>query len=144
VRRDHQWCLRLPVRYTPDVRAIAAQALAAPISLMDTEGVRVLLEAGAHPRSYRDDGHPARVVLAAITVGCGLELIDLLLAHSADPNETGQESRFAYPVAMAIGRADLTELLARHRARDDATSLDRSGYRSVCPRPAAGRSARTG
>jgi Ankyrin repeats (3 copies)/Ankyrin repeat len=124
-----QWCLRLLVRYTPDVRAIAAQALAAPISLKDIEGVRVLLDAGADPRRYRDDdGHPAGVVLVAIAARCGLRLIELLLAHGADPDETGEDGRSAYAVAMASGRDDLVKLLTHYGARDDATPLDRLRY----------------
>lgn len=124
-----QWCVRLLVEYTPEVRAIAEQALAAPISLNDTEGVRVLLEAGADPRRYRnDDGQPSAVVFAAITANCNLELIDLLLAHGADPNQVGEDGRSAYAFAMASGRGDLVELLGRHGAIDDTTPLDRLRY----------------
>jgi len=124
-----QWCVRLLVEYTPDVRAIAAQALAAPISLNDADGVRVLLDAGADPRRYRDDDNqPAGVVLAAIRAGCSLELIELLLAHGADPNQAGDDGRSAYAIATASGRGDLLELLKRHGARDDTTALDRLRY----------------
>ncbi len=124
-----QWCLRLLVENTPDARAIAEQALAAPISLKDTDGVRVLLEAGADPRAYRDDdGQPTGVVLAAIAAGCNLELIELLLAHGADPGQAGEDGRSAYADAMAGGRGDLLELLRRHGAGDDTTELDRLRY----------------
>lgn len=124
-----QWCVRLLLEYTPDARAIAEQALAAPISLQDLDGVRVLLDGGADPGRYRDDdGRPAAVVLAAIAADCSLELIELLLAHGADPNRPGQDGRSAYAVATANGRAELLELLERHGARDDASALDRLRY----------------
>jgi ankyrin repeat protein len=84
-----QWCVRLLVRYTPSVSAIAEKALAAPISLDDVEAVRVLLEAGADPRRYRDDdGQPTAVIRAAIDAGCSVELIELLLTHGAGDDMT--------------------------------------------------------
>jgi ankyrin repeat protein len=124
-----QWCLRLLAEHTRDTRSIAEQALAAPISLDDAGGVRVLLDAGADPRRYRDDnGDPAPVVLAAITAGCSVELIELLLVHGAGPNDAGDDGRSPYSVAMASGRGDLLELLRRHGAHDDTTPLDRLRY----------------
>ena len=48
---DHQ-SLRLLLRHAVDVAGLAEQALAAPVSLGDTEGVRLLLGAGADPRRY--------------------------------------------------------------------------------------------
>jgi hypothetical protein len=124
-----EWCVRLLIEHTPDVRAIAEQALAAPLSLDDVGGVRVLLEAGADPSRYRDDeGTPTAVIPAAIDAGCGLELIELLLAHGADPNQPGADARSAFASATAHGRSDLVELLVRHGARDDATPLDHLRY----------------
>lgn len=118
-----QWCLRLLVQYAPDVRAIAEQALAAPISLGDTESVRVLLDAGADPARYRDDdGEPTGIVRAAIAAGCGPELIELLLAHGADPNERGEDGRSAYAVAMASGRSDPQH----HELREELADADAS------------------
>jgi ankyrin repeat protein len=128
-----QWCVRLLIEHTPDVRAIAEQALAAPISADDAGGVRLLLEAGADPSRYRDDdGKPAAAILAAIDAGCSLELIDLLLAHGADPNQAGDDGRSPFAHATAHGRSDLVQLLKRHGARDDATPLDHLRY--VCLR----------
>ncbi|MGZ4304766.1 MAG: ankyrin repeat domain-containing protein [Solirubrobacteraceae bacterium] len=124
-----EWCVRLLIEHTPDVRAIAEQALAAPLSLDDVGGVRVLLEAGADPSRYRDDeGRPIAVIPAAIDAGCSLELIELLLAHGADPVQAGDDGRSAYAVATASGRDDLVALLERHGARDDATPLDHIRY----------------
>ncbi|HZR49193.1 MAG TPA: ankyrin repeat domain-containing protein [Streptosporangiaceae bacterium] len=120
-----QWCLRLLAEHTPNVRGIAEKALAAPISLNDADGVRVLLEAGADPRRYRDDdGDAAAVVPAAIAAACGLALIESLLAHGADPDAIGGQGRSAYAVAIASGRDDLAGLLARYGAHDDTTPLD--------------------
>lgn len=111
--------MRLLIEHAADVRAIAAQALAAPISLDDADGVRVLLEVGADLGQYRDDDNrPARVVQAAIDAGCGLELIELLPARGADPGEVGDGSRSACATATVSGRGDLRELLKRYGARD--------------------------
>ena len=53
-------------------------ALAAPISTNDTEGVRLLLEAGADPHRYADDADsPAPAVYAAVRSGCSAELTGL-------------------------------------------------------------------
>ena len=126
---DGQWCLRLLLAHTPNVRVVARQALAGPLSSNDVEAVRVLLDAGADPNRYHDDDDlPVDVVPAAIDAGCGLELIELLLDAGADPNAIAGDGRSAYRVATAAGRHDLVELLARHRARDDATPLDRLQY----------------
>src|SRR5437868_2899971 len=54
---DHQ-CLRLLLGHATDVAQLARMALAAPISTNDTEGVRLLLEAGADPNRYADDATP--------------------------------------------------------------------------------------
>lgn len=108
-------------------------AFAAPISNNDTESVRLLLEAGADPRRYRDDdGHPVPAVWAAANAGCPGELIELLLAHGADPNLEGPDRRTAYRVATTAGRTDLLELLHRHGARKDATDTER--FISACIR----------
>jgi ankyrin repeat protein len=124
-----QWCLRLLLAHTRDVRAIAAHAFASAISSQDVEAVRALLEAGADPRRYRDDDNqPAAAVPEAIDHRCAVEVIELLLAHGADPNQTGKDGRSAYASAVARGRADLVELLERYGARDDTTPLDRLRY----------------
>src|SRR5262249_6747621 len=78
--------LRLLLDYTPDVAAAAKMALAAPLSSGDTEGVRILLEAGADPGQFVDDAEPpAPLVYAAVRTECPAELVELLLAPGADP-----------------------------------------------------------
>src|ERR1035438_7909958 len=52
---DNHECLRLLLRHATDIAEMARMALAAPISTNDTEGVRLLLEAGADPSRYADD-----------------------------------------------------------------------------------------
>lgn len=129
---DHQ-CLRLLLEHAPDVPAIARQALAAPVSTNDLDGVRLLLEAGADPRRYvNDDGTPSAAVYAAVTAGCSTELVELLLAHGAEPGAPGPGGRSPHAVATAQGRADLAALLRRYGADDDATSIDR--FLSACQR----------
>ncbi len=118
--------LRLLIEHGADIPGLAEQALAAPISAHDTEAVRVLLDAGADPRRYRDDdGRAAAVVLAAVVAGCDLDLIELLLTHGADPDATGPDGRSPVRLATAEGRPELVELLRRSGARDDSSDLDR-------------------
>ena len=121
---DHQ-SLRLLLGRATDVTGIAQKALAAPLSLHDTEGVRLLLEAGADPRRYADDnGSPASAAYEAVRSGCSAELVELLLAHGADPDRPGPDGRSPYTVAILQGRADVADLLRRHGAVDDSTDTD--------------------
>ncbi len=122
---DHQ-SLRLLLGRATDVAGIAQKALAAPLSLHDTEGVRLLLEAGADPRRYADDdGSPASAAYEAVRSGCSAELVELLLAHGADPDRPGPDGRSPYTLAILQGRADVADLLRRHGAVDDSTGTDR-------------------
>ena len=123
---DNHECLRLLLGHTTDVAQIARMALSAPISTNYTEGVRLLLEAGADPNRYADDAaSPSPVVYAAVRSGCSAELTDLLLAHGADPDSPGPDGRSPYALATAAGRADLAELLRRYGAADDIAATDR-------------------
>ena len=129
---DHQ-CLRLLLDHTTDVAEIARTALAAPISTKDVDGVRLLLEAGADPRRYvADSAPPAPVVYAAVRAGCTPELVELLLAHGAEPDTPGPDGRSPYALATGQGQADVAALLRRYGARDDAAGIDR--FLSACMR----------
>ena len=122
---DHQ-SLRLLLRHATDVPGMAEMALAAPISQNDTEGVRLLLEAGADPRRYADDnGAPASAVYEAVKSGCSAELVELLLSHGADPDRPGSDGRSPFTLASVEGRADLAAVLLEHGAADDTTDTDR-------------------
>ena len=123
---DGYECLRLLLGHTADVAGIARMALSAPISRNDLDGVRFLLEAGADPRRY-DDGNspPPPVVYDAVRSSCRPELIDLLLAHGADPDAPGPDGRSPYALATAQGRTEVAAVLRRHGAVDDATGIDR-------------------
>jgi ankyrin repeat protein len=108
-------------------------ALAAPISTGDTEGVRLLLQAGADPNRPlpRDDSDPPwPAVYAAVRSGCPAELVELLLGHGADPDTAGPDGRSPCRLATSQGRSDLVALLRRYRARDDATDTER--FLSAC------------
>jgi hypothetical protein len=121
----HQ-CLRLLLDHMPDVAGTVETALSAPISKGDTEGCRLLLEAGANPRRYVDDQDPpCPVVYAAVRASCSAELVELLLAHGADPEAPGADGRSPYRLAVAHGRTDLAALLRQRGAPDDATDIDR-------------------
>jgi ankyrin repeat protein len=123
---DNHECLRLLLHHAADVAQIARMALAAPISTNYTEGVRLLLEAGADPNRYADDADPpSPAVYAAVRSGCSAELTGLLLAHGADPDAPGPDGRSPYALATVQGRADLATLLRRYGAADDITGTDR-------------------
>jgi len=122
-------CLRLLLDHMPNVADTVETALSAPISAGDTEGVRLLLEAGADPRRYADDP-PCPAVYAAVRSGCPSELVELLVAHGADPDALGPDGRSPYRLAVGKGRADLAALLRGRGAPDDATDIDR--FLSAC------------
>jgi ankyrin repeat protein len=129
---DHE-CLRLLLGHAADVAGMARMALSAPISGNDLDGVRLLLEAGVDPLQY-DDGNtpPSPVVYDAVRSGCDPELVDLLLAHGADPDAPGPDGRSSYALATSQGRTEIAAVLRRHGAIDDATSIDR--FLSACLR----------
>ena len=133
---DHE-SLRLLLSHTPNVSGTTA--LAAPISTGDTEGVRLLLQAGADPNRLppadlygagHDGDPPWPAVYAAVRSGCPAELTELLLDHGADPDAAGPDGRSPYALATSKGRTDLTVLLRRYGARGDASDIDR--FLSAC------------
>jgi ankyrin repeat protein len=126
---DRHRGLRLLLDHTTGVAEIARMALAAPISTGDVEGVRLLLDAGADPRRYlTDDARPGSAVYEAFLADCPGELVELLLAHGGDPNAPGPDGRSPYRLATAQGKAELTSLLRRSGAGDDATAGDRLAF----------------
>lgn len=135
---DHE-SLRLLLSHAPN--ANGTTALAAPISTGDTEGARLLLQAGADPNRlppadlyggrYAGDA-PWPAVYAAVRSGCPAELVELLLDHGADPDAAGPDGRSPYRLATSEGRTDLAALLRRHGAHDDTTAADR--FLSACLR----------
>ncbi|MDX6621738.1 MAG: hypothetical protein QOK36_4124, partial [Gaiellales bacterium] len=128
---DRHQLLPLLLARVPNVSEIAEMALAAPISNDDSEGVRLLLQAGASPGRYRDDdGQATSVVFAAIHAGCSAELLEPLLENGADPNAAGPDGRSPNRLATAAGRPDVVDLLRRYGAEDQATDGDR--FLSAC------------
>lgn len=130
-------CLRLLLAYVRDIAE--STALAAPISVGNLDGVRLLLEAGADPRRPLPGdlfgeripaAPPIPTVAAAVEYRCPVELIGLLLEHGADPDAPGQDGRSPYRLAVRQGRAQVAHLLARHGAHDNATDVDR--FLSAC------------
>ena len=101
-------------------------ALGAPISTGDVETVRLLLDAGADPKRYRDgDGRRAAVLPEALVAKAPTELIELLLSHGADADAPGPDGRSPYRLATALDREDVAGLLVRYGAHDDRTAVDR-------------------
>jgi Ankyrin repeat len=95
---DRHQLLPLLLAHVPNVRELAEQALAAPISKGDSESARLFLEAGADPRRYRDDdGQPTPILWAAVRASCSTEFLELLLTHQADPNSAGTDGRTPHP-----------------------------------------------
>ena len=95
--------------------------------------LRLLLDAGADPRRYRnDDGAPSSAVYEAVLRGGPAELVELFIEHGADPVAPGPDGRSPHRLATARGRADLAELLRRHGAPDDSTADDR--FAAACLR----------
>jgi ankyrin repeat protein len=125
-------CLRLLLR---DHRLPATStALAAPISIDDAEGVRLLLDGGADPNhalpgellgeAYRNEP-PVPPVPAAIRLGCDTALVSLLLERGGVASGAGPDGLTPYQMALRDGRTDLAQLLSRHGAQVGSTVLDR-------------------
>jgi hypothetical protein len=122
---DCHQLLPLLLAHLPDARGTIEQALAAPISKDDVEFVRLLLEAGADPSRYRDDdGRPVPIVWSAARAGCSIELLDLVLAHHADPNGAGPDGHTPFRLAAAVGRTDVCDLLRSYGADDRLSPAD--------------------
>jgi hypothetical protein len=128
------------------IRCAETTALAAPISIGDAEGVRLLLAAGADPNTPlpRDAEAPSSpAVYAAIRSYCPTELVQLLLEAGADPDAAGPDGRAPHQLAARRGRADVARLVRRYGARPSATDVD--FFLAVCmraDRPAAERNLR--
>jgi hypothetical protein len=142
--REAARCVALLLGAVPGVAALAAQALAAPVSTGDVEVARRLLEAGADPARYRDDdGRPGGAVAAAVRAGAPAALVALLLDHGADPDAPGPDGRAPLQAALARGEQDLAALLRTRGAVDAPTptgrfvALARRGERAAAERALA-------
>jgi ankyrin repeat protein len=122
---DEHESLRLLLDRAPNIRDTTA--LAAPISIGDTEGVRLLIRSGADPNTPLPadlNGVDAPAAYAAIRADCPIELIRVLLEAGADPNATGSDGYSLDQLAARRGRLDVADLLRSHGARPSATPVD--------------------
>jgi len=130
---DRHELLPLLLAHVADARKTIEQAPAAPISNDDVESVRLLLDAGADPHRYRDDdGEPVPIVWAATRTGCSTALLEVLLAHHADPNSAGPDGHTPFRLAAAAGRTETCDLLRRYIADDQDTAVEQ--FLSACLR----------
>jgi ankyrin repeat protein len=120
------WCVSMLLGHVADAGEVAEMALGAPISTGDVETVRLLLDAGADPRRYRDgDGRGVAVLSEALVANAPTELIELLLSHGPEVTAPGPDGRSPYRLATAMDREDVAGLLMRYGAHDDRTPVDR-------------------
>lgn len=123
---DDHACLRVLLDQAGDVRSVAEMALAAPMSLNDADGVRLLLDAGADPgRFVTDAPQPMPVVYAAVHAGCSPTLVGLLLAGGADADASGADGLTPVALATRGGNTTLAAMLRTHGAADTVSNVDR-------------------
>ena len=87
----------------------------------DAKMVRELLRAGANPNKVITMQDHSEIGLARADVGDGnLEMAQLLLDHSADPNLRGSDGNTSLMLAADRGQVGVVELLLKHGADLDA------------------------
>ena len=84
-------------------------ALVQAVARNDESMTRTLLEAGATPDV--DPTVPHRSLLEQAIRDGGPGVVELLLAHGADPNVLSREGQPLVPLAVALGRPDVTAAL---------------------------------
>lgn len=89
----------------------------------DDEGVRRLLELGAPPNETRPFGKTA--LHQAVFRGKSRRLVELLLAHGADPGIKNAAGKTPYALAARAGQAETMEVLVAHGASVEMDPSDR-------------------
>jgi ankyrin repeat protein len=123
-------CLRVLLGH--GARVDGTNAFAAAITPGNAVGVRLMIESGGDPgRPVRvgaaPDGYLAdRCVnpLPLAVAGCGVDVVEPLLAAGADPDALGRDHRSPIRTAVRRGNLDVARLLHRYGARDDTTEVD--------------------
>ncbi len=139
---DNHECLRLLLHHAADVAQIARMALAAPISTNDTEGVRLLLEAGADPNRYADDDIAGTDRFLAACQHADQAAVEQQLTH--DPGLPGRLSAAQQAAAMVhAAKAGNTPAVAlmldlgfpvdARDGDDGATALHAAAYSGNAP-----------
>ena len=128
--RDHA-CLRLLLEH--GARAEGPSALGAAISIADTEAVRILLNAGIDPRlpipadalgEAADHTATIAALQAAIQWRGDADMVDLLLAHGAEPASGTEHTPSTFRLAARTGDRRLLDVLRRHGVPDDGTTTE--------------------
>ncbi|HEX3649653.1 MAG TPA: ankyrin repeat domain-containing protein [Pseudonocardiaceae bacterium] len=123
-------CLRVLLGH--GAKVAGTNAFAAAIRPGNTEGVRLLLEAGGDPGRPAPNGVPdgrlatkelSPLPLAVTT--CGVDVVEPLLAAGADPNAWGTDHLSVVRRAARKGNQEVVDLLLSRGARDDTTAVDR-------------------
>ena len=100
------------------------RVLSAAVRRSDVLMTRLLLERGADP-NLPEEGAPRGLSLWIAVNDRQREIVDMLLAHGADPNASVESS--GTPMSQAARDVELTELLRAHGGRQQTSERDRVG-----------------
>ena len=132
-------CLRLLLEH--GARAEGPAALGAAISGADTEAVRILLDAGVDPSApipadalgeAHEHATPVAAVPAALKWRGDADMVELLLAHGAEPTTATPTQPSSYQLATRRGDPHVLDVLHRHGVHDDATTTE--AFLGACAR----------
>lgn len=113
------------------------EALRGAVSMHHTEMIQDLLKAGADPNTLPQDEDTYPVLIDAAITG-SLEIVNLLLAHKADPNIRSTAGWTPLMVAAEHGNIKLIELLLKNGA--DIHAVNKHGGTALATAVAHGNS----
>jgi ankyrin repeat protein len=113
-------CLKLLLGH--GARIAGSRALTHMLDREDSEGVKLLLEAGADPNEIDGDGNTA--LHWAVRRGRSAAIVARLLNHGADIDAVRTDGRTAFALATISGQAEIAALLAARGADIRLSPLD--------------------